>query len=346
MQPASLLQGRELPGGWKVVKALTRKPTDTGGNFSVGYIVENADGRRGFLKAMDYFAAFNHPDTLGMLQWITNAYAFKKNVCQRCRDHSLKRVVHAIDGGTIQIDPKSAFSKVEYLVFELAEGDIRRHLDAQQILDVAFVLRVLHHVAIGLEQLHSAALAHQDLKPSNVLVFEKEGGSKIGDFGRAWSKDFVAPHDNLKIAGDPGYAPLELLYGYVATDVHTRRYGCDAFHLGSLLVFFFTRVGVTALIGKHLAMEHWPNMWGGTYAEVLPYVQDAFAKALQEFESHTPDYLRKDLVGMVAQLCEPDPAKRGHPLNRQGHVNQFGLERYISKFNLLAWKVELKLIGG
>jgi len=93
-------------------------------------------------------------------------------------------------------------------------------------------------------------------------------------------------------------------------------------------------------------MEHWPSMWGGTYMEVLPYVQDGFAKALQEFGAHTPDYLQEDLVEVFAQLCEPDPAKRGHPLNRRGHMNQFGLERYISKFNLLARKAELNLIGG
>ena len=61
MQPARLLLGRELPGKWKVVEAAARKPNATGGHFSVGYIAENQDGRKGFLKAMDYTAAFMQP---------------------------------------------------------------------------------------------------------------------------------------------------------------------------------------------------------------------------------------------------------------------------------------------
>jgi eukaryotic-like serine/threonine-protein kinase len=189
-------------------------------------------------------------------------------------------------------------------------------------------------------------MAHQDLKPSNVLVFEEDGGSKIGDFGRAWAKDFPAPHDGLPIAGDMGYAPLELLYGEVAVDVNRRRYGCDTYHLGSLTVFLFTRVHINALVEVHLAPEHLPFAWGGTYAAVLPYVQAAFAEARQEFSSHLPQFLRPDLTEVVSQLCEPDATKRGHPLNRQGHTNQFALDRYISKFDLLALKAERALIGG
>ena len=42
--------------------------------------------------------------------------------------------------------------------------------------------------AAALRQLHAAQMAHQDLKPSNVLVFKAEGMSKLGDMGRAWSK--------------------------------------------------------------------------------------------------------------------------------------------------------------
>jgi serine/threonine protein kinase len=270
MQPARLLLGRTLPGNWKVVKAVARKPTATGANFSVGYIVEQAGGRKAYLKAMDYTAAFQQPNTAEFLRWMTDAYLFEKNVCQRCRDQYLKRVVHAIDHGTIQTDPNSPFSKVEYLIFELADGDIRAHLDAQQDFDVAFALRTLHEVATGLEQLHRAHMAHQDLKPSNVLVFEKNNGSKIADFGRAWSQDLPAPHDNLPVAGDRGYAPPELIYGEVAIEVTRRRYGCDAYHLGSLVVFLFTRVDMNALLVKHLAPEHHPYTWNGTYAAVLP----------------------------------------------------------------------------
>lgn len=76
--------------------------------------------------------------------------------------------------------PGQGFTKVFYLIFELADGDIRRHLAVQESLDLAFVLRTLHHVAVGLDQLHRADIAHQDLKPSNVLIYTKEMGAKQG----------------------------------------------------------------------------------------------------------------------------------------------------------------------
>jgi len=177
-------------------------------------------------------------------------------------------------------------------------------------------------------------------------VFENEAGSKIGDFGRAWSKDFRAAHDDFQIAGDPGYAPPELLYGDVAVDVSRRRYGCDAYHLGSLVVFLFTRAHMNALLLKHLSPAHWPITWGGRYAEVLPYIQAAFGNALAEFSAAAPEQLRDELTHVVEHLCMPDPSKRGHPSNRRGGANQFGLERFISVFDRLSLKAELQMIGG
>src|SRR5947207_1742238 len=113
MRPAEMLAGRSLPGGWKVVRVADRNKTATGGHFSTGYIAEHADGRRGFLKAMDYTAAFESPNTAQMLEWMANAYLFEKNICEKCSNHHLRRVVHAIASGTHQVDPKQVFSKVE-----------------------------------------------------------------------------------------------------------------------------------------------------------------------------------------------------------------------------------------
>src|SRR5204862_166519 len=102
--------------------------------------------------------------------------------------------------------PNDAMSTVEYLIFEKADADIRAHLDAHADLDIAFALRALHHVAIGLKQLHSVNVAHQDVKPSNVLIFPGNE-SKVGDLGRAWAGGMRAPHDDAKpCAGDRNYA--------------------------------------------------------------------------------------------------------------------------------------------
>lgn len=346
MTPAEMLERAILDGGWKVVKVAARKPNATGGHFSKGYIVEHLDGREGFLKAMDYTAAFApFVDTAFMLNVLTETYLFEKNLCLRCRDQSLRRVVHAIDSGTIQLNPANPLSKVEYLLFEKADGDIRAHLDAQADFDVAFALRALHNVAVGLEQLHRVNVAHQDLKPSNVLLFGGQNGSKIADLGRAWVKDMPAPHDGVPFAGERTYAPPELLYGQISPKEQTRRFGCDMYHLGSLAVFLFTRVHMNSLLTKYLVPEHQYHNWGGDYAGALPYVHAAFAQAIDEFKADLPDPIKNELALVVAQLCEPDPAKRGHLLNRHGGGNQYSLERYISILDRLAFTAEVCLKG-
>lgn len=166
MAPAELLTGLTLEGGWKVEGVVAKRPNATGGHFSTGYLVVHPDGRKGFLKAMDYTAAFDNPqvDLATVLNALTKAYIFERDICLRCRDQGLRRVVHAIDHGTIQINPDKSLSKVQYLIFERADSDIRAYLDAQVSFDQAFAFRTLHHVAIGLEQFHSVNVAHQDLK--------------------------------------------------------------------------------------------------------------------------------------------------------------------------------------
>jgi serine/threonine protein kinase len=349
MGPAQSLAGLTLDGGWKVVGLAARQKNATGGFFSVGYNAVGPDGRHCFLKAMDYSAAVSTPiDMAVMLHSLTQTYLFEKNLCLRCRDQSLKRVVHAIDSGTVRLNPADPLSTVEYLIFERADGDIRAHLDAQADLDIAFVLRALHHVAVGLNQLHGVNVAHQDLKPSNVLVFSGEG-FKVGDLGRAWIRGTPAPHDEVRpCAGDRTYAPPELLYGQISGDERVRRFGCDMYHLGSLAAFVFSRAQMNALLFSHLVPSHNPNIWGGTYIDVLPYVQAAFAQAMDQFKACLPDRMipdrvKEELARVVAQLCEPDPARRGHPANQQGLGNQYSLERYISILDRLAVTAEVHL---
>jgi eukaryotic-like serine/threonine-protein kinase len=332
MSPAEQLKGLALGNGWKVVDVASRKPNATGGCFSHGYMVVHRDGRQGFLKAMDYTHALQSPNTAEVLQAMTNAYVYEKRLCEKCAH--LSRIARAIESGSIHVNPSDAYTKVEYLIFELASGDVRAHLDIQDRLDLVFVMRTLHHVATGLQQLHHAEIAHQDLKPSNVLVYGRQAGSKICDLGRAWDRNMPGPCDALRVAGDSTYAPPELMYGAIPTDHRTRRFGCDMYHLGNLIVFLFARVHMNALLVDNLDVIHRPFYWGGTYADVLPFVQAAFDIGLQVFSEHVPSLFRDELLGVVAQLCNPDPARRGHPQNRG--MRQFSLERYVSQFDRLA----------
>ena len=314
-----------------------RKPNATGGHFSVGYIAEHSDGRRGFLKAMDYTKAFADDDTPAALNRLTQGYMFERAMCEKCAH--LSRIARAMESGSVG----SNFNKVHYLIFELADRDIRAQLDVQDALDVAFVFSALHHVATGLEQLHRAGMAHQDLKPSNVLIFSGTAGSKICDLGRGWDRDFPGPHDRLPIAGDITYAPIDVLYGGVPTHHHyARRFGCDLYHLGSLIVFCFARTHINALVVDNMAFEHRPGIWGGDFAEVLPFVHAGFDLALTNFANETHQWCRLELRRFVAELCNPDPTRRGDPANRA--TNQYSLQRYISRFDRLAHLAKLELI--
>jgi serine/threonine protein kinase len=317
--PAKQLLGKNLDGGWRVIDLVPRRIGGTGGNFSEGYIVADSEGRRGFLKALDYSRALKSADPARVLQALTEAYNFERDVLRKCRDSRMDRVVVALADGSVDVSDQP----VQYLIFELADGDLRSQVSAVDRFDLAYGLRALHHVATGLSQLHRENIAHQDVKPSNVLAFSGGTVSKIADLGRAAYKGHVPPHEELHIPGDPTYAPPELLYGYTDPDWNRRRFGCDAYLMGSLVVFFFTGAGATPLLRVALRDAHsWEN-WAGTYEEVLPYVRDAFGHVIDAFSDSVDESVRIDLLTAVRELCEPNPALRGHPRNRAGKGNQY-----------------------
>lgn len=335
---AHLLLGLELPGGWRVVKKLERAPDATGSNFSVGYIVER-EGAQAYLKALDYSHAFSQGNVARVLQAMTSAFNFEVDVLERCK--GMNRIVRALDHGEIEVEGADLVPNVSYLIFELAEGDVRAALDRiGAAFDYSFALRVLHHSTAALAQLHGGDIAHQDVKPSNVLTF-KRGPSKLADLGRAAHQNLNAPHDEHDCAGDPAYAPPELLYGEVAPDWRMRRQACDLYLLGSLAMFLFSGATMTAELVQHMSADHHYDRWGGTYRELLPFVRLAFDTAIDEFEDVLPLTLAPRLTAAVRQLCDPDPALRGHPrarAMRQG--NPYALERFVAEFNLLASRAE------
>jgi serine/threonine protein kinase len=343
---AHQLLGHLLPEGWKVIDRLEPSQSATGGIFSVGYVVESVDdGKKAFLKALDYSKAFAAPDPARVLQSMTSAFNFERDILEKCKKSHLSRIVMAITDGKYDVPGiTTGISTVNYLIFELADGDVRKYLDIAGTFDIAWVLRCLHHIATGLSQLHGQGMAHQDLKPSNVLVFGGKS-SKIGDVGRVVSKEILAPHEDFEIAGDEGYAPLELLYRYIDPDWDCRRLGCDAYLLGSIVVFFFLNVGMTSAILNELHPSHYPGNWSGTFFDVLPYLRIAFNRVIEKFEQCLIPELKDELSNVVRQLCEPDPNLRGHPLTRRGVSNPYSLKRYVTKFDLLARKAEYGYFG-
>jgi serine/threonine protein kinase len=344
LTPAQQLLGRTLAKGWTVIEKIPRSAVATGGCFSEGYIVESSNGMRAYLKALDYYYALSQQDPAAVLQAMTAAYNFERELLRKCKSSRLDRIIIALDDGSISIDPGNPAGVVQYIIFELADGDIRAHIATFKAFDLAWCLRCLHHITTGLFQLHRNGIAHQDLKPSNALVF-KSVGTKLGDLGRACYDGHNGPSDNYEIPGDCSYAPPELLYGQIATTWDQRRFGCDLYLLGSMVVFFFSGVSMTSLLLDQLDdSQHWQK-WMGTFEEILPHIRDAFVRAMEIFLSCVPVELQSDMSITVRYLCEPDPNLRGHPLNRRNPIaNQYSLERFVSAFDLLAKKAELKIL--
>jgi eukaryotic-like serine/threonine-protein kinase len=345
--PAESLDKIILPNDWVVIERAESKQGSTGAFFSVGYIVESATtGKRAFLKALNLERILDEADEpLAALNDAIGIFQFERELCQQCE--KMDRVVTILDSGDIRTDSADPFTIVPYLIFEEATGDVRRFVEINQDLDVAWALRSLHHIANGLQQLHHADIAHQDLKPSNALVFGRDL-SKIADLGRASNRSTLGPFDGDQLAGARAYAPPELLYGQVAPEFNERRLACDLYLLGSMVAFFFTGASMTALWLERMEPSFRPKLlwgtWDDDYSAALPVVQAAFAEALDDFRAAVPKALRDELTTLVRQLCDPDPKRRGSPgARKQRHGNPFAIDSFVSRFNALATRSEARV---
>ncbi len=339
---AEKLLGLKLANGWLVTKRITKSTSGTGGTFSCSYEVRRGE-EIGFLKAFDFAQAFEPGvDTPKALEQLTAAFNYELDILNHCRNRKLSRVVLAIDDGHIDVPGMGTIEgRVLYLIFELAQGDVRCQIDLSTAQDSYWCLLVLKDVSLGLWQVHRESIAHQDVKPSNVLSYPKEL-FKISDFGRASRKGQSVWHDEACFAGDWGYAPPELIYGFRHPDFGPRRVGCDLFMLGNLVTFLFSGVNLTTALLSELAPEHHPKQWNTSYQDVLPYLQNAFGRVLEIVAPRIDPNVRSEVIQIVRELGNPDLAKRGHPRG-VGRHDQYSLERYVSRFNLLAQELPYQL---
>lgn len=358
--PAKQLAGTVLPDGWHVVERIPNGfeagGGRSGGFFSVSYIVEK-DGVKAFMKVFDIGAASQAEDFVEQLQRVTTQYTHEKMILDLCESACLTRIVKALGHGTMALASESHGSfriPLSYIIFELAKGDIRGVMAQVGVIEDAWKLEILHHVAVGIMQLHGQKVAHQDIKPSNVLLFEqKTDGAKIADLGRSSRVGFEASHDAIPVPGDGNYAAPEHLYGYSSGEWVDRREACDLYHLGSLACFLFTGVSTTYGILKRLEAPLRPHPfgpYGGLYADVLPHLSASFTEFLQEIGPSFPGWCRDTMLKLVRDACHPDVARRGDPSARASVGRPVGIDRFVSRFDRLSKeamvhaRAELKLV--
>ena len=343
MTASSQLLHLTLPNNWFVFRNIQRTPSSTGGTFSHSYLARQGE-RVAFIKAFDFSDAFSPgAQTLQVLNNLIASYEHERRILEHCKTKRLRNVALAIDHGEVSIPDMSAMEgRVFYLIFENALSDLRVQIDDAEALDAHWCLRALGHTSLGLWQLHRQLIAHQDIKPSNILLYSNDT-FRVADLGRSSQQGHQIAHDEHPIPGDRTYAPPELLYGYTHPDFKIRRFGTDLYMLGNFAAFLFSGANITELLLTHLEDQYHWRRWNSQYSQVLPYVQEAFVRVMEKLSETFPPQIRGELLSVVSQLCEPDLAKRGHPRG-VGNSDPYSLERYVSLFDLLTRRLALRSV--
>lgn len=340
------LKGRTIKGVWEVKQRLEKEPGQSGAFFSVPYLVER-DGKAYFMKAFNFgsFMQTSNTDGTGIgdaLRSMLDAYEYEKDLSMRCQEHYVTKVSCVTDFHE-EIVQGFPVPYVPCLIFELAtHGDVRKMLVLSEQLDDAWKFKSLHDIALGLRQLHTINITHQDLKPSNVVVFENYE-SKICDLGRSVCSQLKGPYDDWKYTGDISYAPPEIWYRYFEQDWNKRSFAIDCYMLGSMVVFYFTHTTMSTLLSSYLQDEFHFRQWRGSYEELIPYMAKAFAESLNDIKKCIHGSIfEEDIIWLITLLCNPFPEQRGHPSNQKKN-NPYTMEQFISKFDLLRHKAEIQL---
>lgn len=347
--------------GWVVIEKLPKpdiRKHETGGNFSVCYLVEKGK-KTAFMKVLDLEKIYTRPLPPGVsrpmiLERSSAEFNYEKELSDYCSGKHLSNVVYYIESGNIVVDGYM-FGDVSYIIYEKADGDIKKVIDfsrsiefAAKLKSVAAKIKSLHSVAVGLEQLHSNGISHQDLKPSNILSFS--GESKIGDLGRSLclNGEVACPYGASSFNGDWTYAAPECFFKSATPITDESLYQMDNYMLGNLICYYITGLSLNAIVNYYLPDDLKMRPLVVTpidYTTVLPDIINAYQKALIDVANEIPmPEIRKDLMLIVQYLSNPDPTKRGEPKTvRQAGAN-YNLKRTVTQLDVLYGKAKIALL--
>ncbi len=340
---ASRLEGKTI-GAWRILNKRI-KTSDNSGVFSSCYEVQNTENKEiGFLKAINYQYAFEvfKPGEIStdLLQALTANYNYEKDLLEFCKEKRMSRIVTAIAHGEYR--EGGEILPVPYLIFETATESLK-NIVSKEKLDLAWRLGVIHGFLVGLSQLHQEKIVHQDIKPSNILIFGHKV-SKLSDLGNATKHDRISPLWNKEAhCGDYTYAPIELLYCYCSQEWDTRRLGADLFMAGGIITFLFTDSNFLTLLVASLPDIYKPFYFKGTFEDVKPHLMRAYYKTIEEVKGRIPASVRTQIIEIIEQLTHPIPEMRGIPKGTKfsSSLSQYSLMRYISIFDRLAKLFEI-----
>ena len=101
--------------------------------------------------------------------------------------------------------------KVFFMVMEYIKGPTMEYvLDKEKVLDCEKAIKYISQICSAVDHAHSNKIIHRDLRPSNIIISEKDN-VKITDFGTsAWLNN--VPYASTRI-GSPSYMAPEQFLG-------------------------------------------------------------------------------------------------------------------------------------
>ena len=284
------------------------------GAVAESYTVLGPDDMMYFMKVYD-FGSIPHE------QLFEGKEVYEIHLCKELNTDENKNVVRYVDNGEV----KKGKTVYHYLVTEFYRGvTLYDAVRKEGRFDLEDAVQITLCVLTGLSYIHSRALIHNDIRPSNIMLQELDDGMlmpTIIDLG----------HISYMVKGRPTFVDEDLMPYFRAPETFRSVYTVksDIFSTGALLYFL--------LFGK----SPWEDMDLRTFDGDKQKIADAVKKArkqdliLETDEVKLPDYMKAILLKALAKK----------PGNRFGSAAEFAqdmLEKVMPELSIMMEDEEAK----
>ena len=284
------------------------------GAVAESYTVLGPDDMMYFMKVYD-FGSIPHE------QLFEGKEVYEIHLCKELNTDENKNVVRYVDNGEV----KKGKTVYHYLVTEFYRGvTLYDAVRNEGRFDLEDAVQITLCVLTGLSYIHSRALIHNDIRPSNIMLQELDDGMlmpTIIDLG----------HISYMVKGRPTFVDEDLMPYFRAPETFRSVYTVksDIFSTGALLYFL--------LFGK----SPWEDMDLRTFDGDKQKIADAVRKArkqdliLETDEVKLPDYMKAILLKALAKK----------PGNRFGSAAEFAqdmLEKVMPEMAIMMEDEEAK----
>lgn len=252
------------------------------GTVAESYTVLGPDDMMYFMKVYDM-------DNIPREQLFEGKEVYEIQLCRELSSEKNENVIQFVDKGEV----RKGNASYHYLVTEFYRGDLISESVAQDgAFDLEDAVQITLCVLNGLSYIHSRALIHNDLRPSNIMLQEMEDGMlmpTIIDLG----------HISYMVKGRPTFSVEDLKPFFRAPETFRAVYTVksDLFSMGALLYYL--------IFGKS-PWEVDLEPANGDKRKVADAVKKARKQALvlETEEVQLPDYMKAILLKALAKKPE------------------------------------------